>query len=64
MDHIERILTLIMLVAEWKSVLLPELAGFADMAVLTTKSRQAKNNVLHLHFKKPREVNMDEPLVP
>ena len=64
MDHIEQILTLITLVGEWKSVLLPKLASFADMAVLTTKFRQAENNALRLHFTKPQEVDMAEQLVP
>ena len=64
MDHIERISTPITLVGEWKSVLLPELAGFADLAVPATTFRQPENNVLRLHFTKPREVNMDDPIVP
>ena len=62
-DHIKRNSTPIMLVGEWKSVLLPELAGFADFAIPTTKFRQSENNVLRLHFLKPREVNMAELLV-
>ena len=48
MDHIDQISTPITLVEEWKSVLLPELTGFADMAVPTTRFRQAENNVLRL----------------
>ena len=59
MDHIEQISTLITLVGEWKSVLLAELARSQN-----TKFRQPENNVLRLHFTKPREVNMDDPIVP
>ena len=64
MEHIERFSTLITLVGEWKSVLLPELVGYADLAVPATKFRQSKNDVLCLHLTKPREVNMVESLVP
>ena len=64
MDHIERISALITLIGEWKSVLLSELANFADLAVLATKFWQSESNVLLLHFIKPWEVNMDEPLMP
>ena len=64
MDHIERISAQIMLVGEWKSVLLPKLAGFVDMAVPTTKFRQAENSVLRLQVSMVQEVNVAEPLVP
>ena len=64
MDHIEPIAALITFVGEWKSMLLPELAGFANFAVTATKFQEPENNVLHLHFTKPREFEMVEPLVP
>ena len=62
MNQIERILTPITLVGEWKSMLFPKLA--ADLAIPVAKFWQSENNVLRLHFTKPQEVNIVEPLVP
>ena len=62
-DHIKQISAPITLVGEWKSVLLPKLAGFVDLVVPVTKFWQSENNGLRVHFTKPREVNMVELLV-
>ena len=55
---------MIMLIGEWKSVLLLELAGFTNLAIKASKFWQSENNILRLHFTKLWEVNVVELLVP
>ena len=63
-DQIELIPAPISIIGEWKSVPLPELVGFADLAISATKFRQSENDILCLRFSKLWEVDMAEPLVP
>ena len=52
-----------MLVGECKSVLLPELVGFTDLALSPIEFRQVENDLLGLHFLKPWEVDVADLLV-
>ena len=56
MDHVKWISTLIMLIGEWKSVMLSQLEGFVDFALSATEFLQAKHEVFCLHLSKPWEI--------
>jgi hypothetical protein len=64
MYQIEFVTAPITIVGEWKSVLLPELAGFTNLCCAATKFGQTENHLFRLQILKPTEVDVTYPLVP
>jgi hypothetical protein len=64
MYQVEFVTAPIALIGEWKSVLLPELAGFTDLCLPATKFWQTENYLSRLQVPKPPIVDMAYPLMP
>ena len=63
-DKIKLILIPILLIGEWKLMLLPELAYFTYLAISATKSRQLRNHLFRMQFMKLPQIDVANPLVP
>jgi hypothetical protein len=64
MYQIELVTAPITIIGEWKSVLLPELAGFTNLRRAATKFGQTENHLFRLQVLKPPKVDVAYPLVP